>query len=112
MNKYQKINKVDIKQQAVIVEKVEAEHNPFLLNSVIYFRSCMHNLTLKINDIKRNGQSEEYKSLKYSKQNEQGNGGFKNESRGNHIMKCVFIYLYTSTVSAWAVSMHVVNMHG
>lgn len=55
MNKYQKINKVDIKQQAVIVEKVEAEHNPFLLNSVIYFRSCMHNLTLKINDIKRNG---------------------------------------------------------
>lgn len=33
----------------------------------------------------------------YSKKNGQGTGGFKNESRGNHILKCVNVCLYTST---------------
>lgn len=40
-----KISKVEIKQRAIITKKVEAKCIPFSFNSVIYFRTCIPNLT-------------------------------------------------------------------
>lgn len=40
-----KISKVEIKQRATITKKVEAKCIPFSFNSVIYFRTCIPNLT-------------------------------------------------------------------
>lgn len=62
---FHKITKVEIKQQAIITEKVEAKYIPFLFSSVIYFRTCIPDLIHvenKFNNIQGNVQNEENKS--------------------------------------------------